>query len=228
MVDCAHRRRGRNQVFLTAEYDEFGQLRQRPDLLPCGSGCGGCRVHLHDTRRRVHGPDHDLAVLRCAEHRRCFTALPLGWVPFAREPLVEAPTERVDGLAAAALEAARGHLWPESHGDPAAATQRRHIRRMAAFLALAEQLSASDVEVACLRLGLALSCHQQARTDYLLASDRRARGQAIECLCQQLDPDGGLLALLQVGWLCGACGRPFLADGNGVLVPMRWLGQGRS
>lgn len=99
---------------------------------------------------------------------------------------------------------------------------------MAAFLALAEQISASDVEVASLRLGLALSCHQQARTDYRMASDRRARGQAIECVCRQLDPDDGLVALLEVGWLCEACGRPFLADDSGVLVPLRWLGGPRS
>ena len=83
-----------------------------------------CSFVLKSYRDRISGP-YPLAVLKCLIHHVCFTAYPLGWLPYGRKPLAD------EGLFQAAIDASKNILWPDLADNPdknqTRPTQVRHI-----------------------------------------------------------------------------------------------------
>jgi len=199
----------------------------------------GCRVRVHDRRRRKTGPPWGwVAVLRGEAHGASFTAYPPGHYPYGRTPLVdlaldgsELDVEEGDDAATGTLleaadDAARGELWPREDGEAGVrATQRRRLRGVALLLGLVASAAARGVEaevaaeVTQVPAGLLVAASgalEKARG--LVAWGQELRG-ALE---QLLAKPGPWLAdrLAVLGYLARCWGRPYrwLRSGGGRLI----------
>jgi hypothetical protein len=66
--------------------DEHNDIKpQFPEVGPCYSLPGTCKIYLDHYRSRKTGPHFDLGVFRClTHHRQAFTAYPYGFTPYSR------------------------------------------------------------------------------------------------------------------------------------------------
>lgn len=81
----------RTSDFIVSPYlpDSHGDLQ--PEIpVRCLHSADGSPCHLarHSRRLRKVGPGYPLVVVRCQDHRCCFTLYPPGYMPYAREPLL--------------------------------------------------------------------------------------------------------------------------------------------
>jgi hypothetical protein len=145
---------GKRQFIILAYIpDLLGVPRPSKLLKRCPFSVDGdtsCKICVERWRPRKCGIPFSLAGFHCATHDASFTIYPPGWGPYARRPLVSVDhsgcvIEQEDGESPwsdtsfkAAVDASRGHLWPEelklgpsANEDSDAAqsrrTQRRHI-----------------------------------------------------------------------------------------------------
>ena len=122
-------RSGRKNPFVVSNYypDQDGVLRpDKPGCCPRSRSHGRtCEIVFDHWRSRASGPEFALAVYYCCTHDCAFTVYPLGWVPYARHPLVPLTPDgqSVQGGSPddfwresvfwAMADAARGEKWPE-------------------------------------------------------------------------------------------------------------------
>src|SRR5262249_42610459 len=124
-----------------------------PERCVAGGPGEPCRLRIGFYRERKTGPLFPLAVLRCATHRRASTLYPPGHVPYGRTAVAPVDaraelivSERSAGPAweltvfAAAVDAARGRLWPKETSDRVPATDSARRRTQGRHLKLAGQL----------------------------------------------------------------------------------------
>lgn len=124
------------RIFVVSDYrpDEAGRLvAVIPDRCPVAGAGGGCRIWLNHHRVRSSGPQHDLVVVRCVEHRRAFTLYPAGHVPYGRGPVVSASADAKlhaepweETIFTAAEDAANEERWPSD--SPAEDSRRRRTQ----------------------------------------------------------------------------------------------------
>jgi len=82
-----------------------------PSSCPLAAPRTSCRLGRHSRRERKTGPCHPLTVMRCRTHGVCFSLHPVGYVPYARQPIT--PEAGATGsLVGVVSEAAAGELWP--------------------------------------------------------------------------------------------------------------------
>lgn len=222
--------------FLSTEYvvdAKEARLRPVEGIDRCAQAVDGiCAISKHAWRRRKTGPAFPVRILRCRTHPHYFTVYPLGFTPYARQPLTPlASTVRAaaDESAAvsspwsrtvfeAAIRAAEGELGLRDvvHGDPVEpryATRRRRTRRAGLLLGLAAETEERVAEVVGQSLGLLGLDHQAGRQAFAHAHTRRGQGTAIVSMLQVLPTAGALESrLLGAGFLVGLWGRPALWD----------------
>ncbi len=222
---------------------------------PCrGSEGPACHLVEHDWRERRTGPCMALLVMRCTTHRRSFTLYPPGYVPYARmrlapvvpdggAVLVEAEggkERRQDGVGSvagrfagtyfgAALDGARGELWPHGWQQPVYAgpsarwssTQARRTRRASRLLGLAPELPFETRALVAETLGVeTLLLHEESRK-LGASAGVMATSRAVAVVLAALPASGCLVdRLAEAGYVVGLWPEPWRWDPRrGVLQP---------
>ena len=176
------------RAFLLTPYVEEGGDRMvpcMPTCCPVGAIGGGeaCSISAHHWRNRKTGPPLALLVARCRIHGCAFTLYPPGFAPYRRqallrvspqgEPIVGVGRSTFGALSStlfeAASDASRGQQWARSSdtGRPVRwwGTQGRHLELAAAFLGVAQDLSAKVRESIAAVLSVpTLVLHERSRT----------------------------------------------------------------
>jgi len=193
-----------------------------------------------------------LLVARCKTHGVSFTLYPPGYVPYGRQRLApvvpdgsavvaEAPP-RADGGASvgeagrfagtmfgAALDAARGELWPSGWQQPVdagrsarwASTQARRTRRASRLLGVAPGLALETRVLVAEALGVeAVLLHEESRK-LEAAAGVIATGRAVDAVLAALPATGCLVdRLAEAGSVVGLWPEPWRWDPRrGVLQP---------
>lgn len=204
-------------AFVIGAYAD-GALFELPAECPSRSTECPCDIVVHALRARKTGPPHPLAVCRCHAHGLSFAIYPLGFVPYSRRPLLDAPgapTTESPSFASVAREAASGVAWTRAAPggtDRWWTTQTRLLLRLVqAFGGLAG--STRDVVAVALGLPLRVLARVAEATGF------RARGRAVTDVLEALG--GDLDRLLLAGALAGCWGAPWRwHDGPPRLVPV--------
>lgn len=226
---------------MTTPYRAVGESLEPvvPERGPCWDGTG-CRVCVHDRRRRKTGPPWGwVAVLRCEAHDQSFTAYPPGHYPYGRVPLVdlafdgsELQFEEEDGpsagtILAAVIDAGKGALWPREGGESGVrSTQRRQVRGVATLLGLVSALDSQAVKLEVVAEVAQVPAGQLVSASCALkSSGLRAWGQGLlSGLNRLLSRPGRWVAdrLAVLGFLVGCWGRPYRwqRSGGGRLLAL--------
>jgi len=195
-------------------------------------------VRVVHFRPRKTGPEHPLAVARCAIHGAAFTLYPAGFAPYQRlptmrlapdgttlEPDRSSPQDPLDAsfhasLFEAALDARQGRAWArDSAALPSANTSRTPDRwwsTQCRYLSTAESLlalSATTCEQACTTIALLLSVESIELRTPVGKQGYRVLGDAICRVLAQIR--GGArraLRLLYCGHVAGLWGEPLHWD----------------
>lgn len=208
-------------------------LPEIPAEGPCKHRPGACRIRAHDWRHRTTGPCFPLRVVRCRTHDLSFTLYPPGHVPYGREPVApvspdgeptgNGPDRFAGTIFGAALDAARGRLWPRESGgsdDPVWPTMCRRLADAELWLGIAPGLSDREREERAADLDVDLLPLREAAA-IRAASGYRSRGAAVVKILEELPPGRPLLdRFLRAGHGAGLLGEPF--------VPVRSGGRLRS
>ncbi|MCP4600792.1 MAG: hypothetical protein GY847_09715 [Proteobacteria bacterium] len=206
----------KNRIYVISEYhadDEGKFMPELPDFGPCHiwDDCP-CKLVIHHFRDRKTGPPFPLSVVRCETHDKAFTIYPPGHYPYGRQLLApvapdgglimeKSGVERFEGtLFDAAMDAARGHVWPnvsmEGSLTPRLGAQNRHLSRIALMLGiqpgLHERLREDSARVLELSGQLLLDSAALIKE----RPDARSQGKAICCILNVIENSTSLFERL--------------------------------
>lgn len=123
-----------NRIFVTGPYhvaEDGSVAAEIPHRCPQARLYGTCRIKKFSTRERVFGVPYPLWIFICFAHSYRFTVYPPGWIPYARNPIVQlTPDGKPIEIAhtdtgsektspwyftifKSIISAAAGKLWPE-------------------------------------------------------------------------------------------------------------------
>ena len=81
-----------NRIFVTGPYQvaKDGSVEAEiPHRCPQARLDGTCRIKKFGTRKRICGMGYPLWICLCVAHKYHFTVYPPGWIPYARNPIVQ-------------------------------------------------------------------------------------------------------------------------------------------
>jgi len=222
---CQKQTSGRKRPFVIAAYVVVdGQVSvELPDTCPFCDDGKRCSVGRHAKRERKTGPGHALVVARCHKHERYFTLYPRGYVPYARQPIVDVEDNDEPAFRAARDAADDDTLaWRRRRrgagGAPCWRTQCRHIRRVALMLGISA--SEATAEACQQALDVSLSSYREAYMQFH-AGGYRERGRAVVRVLDEIDerPRQRLRRILWSSYIAGVYGRAWRCKG-GKLSPL--------